>query len=174
MYSERELQAALQGERIEAEELSAEELAAKEFMQVSGIGEAVAMKLACTTELGGVKHRGLASLKAWVCASADNDAAMREYLLESEEIPGVTRKWPAWRARMVPNIMAALTGRGEIEAEDGGEGGGKERVEDLAEGAKENEAPRASAGGTADCCAQGAEGGVGDAGVVMLADATNA
>ena len=55
-----------QGERMEGEEQSAEERAAKEFRTVEGVGEAVGMVLAFTTALGGGRHGGLASLRAWV------------------------------------------------------------------------------------------------------------
>ncbi len=46
---------------------------------------------------------------------------LREYLTSSTELPEATRKWPAWRIRMIPSILAALCSGN---TRDGSNGGG--------------------------------------------------
>ena len=108
LYNERELAAALVGAVVEAEELSPEELAAKEFEHVEGIGEKTAMILSRTTALGGQRHSGLASLKAWVQENTENATALLQFLLTSEEIPEMTRRWVPWSNRIASHIVGQL------------------------------------------------------------------
>jgi len=108
LYNDRELAAALAGEVVEAEELSPDERAAKEIETLEGVGEKTAMILARTTGLGGQRHTGLASLKNWVAESDVNAATLLNFLLTSEEIPEMTRRWPAWSQRISTRIVAQL------------------------------------------------------------------
>jgi hypothetical protein len=121
LYDERELKAALAGERIEAQTLTAEEIAAKDFMTaLKGVGEAVAAALARSTALGGGKHDGVASLRAWVQANErDNARVLQTWLLESEELPVATLRWPAWRMRLVPEIVKQLSADASVDVGGG-------------------------------------------------------
>ena len=40
-----------------------------------------------------------------------NAHALFQYLLASSELPEATRRWPAWRQRLVPKIVLELSGR---------------------------------------------------------------
>ncbi|KAL4448494.1 hypothetical protein ABPG75_005713 [Micractinium tetrahymenae] len=111
LYDEAELRAALQGEQIECSSDSPEELAARDFCTVDGIGEATAIVLARSTALGGSRHGCLESLRGWAGASDKNAHALLDYLTGSEEVPESTRRWPAWRQRLAPRIVLALSGR---------------------------------------------------------------
>ncbi|KAL4438181.1 hypothetical protein ABPG77_010542 [Micractinium sp. CCAP 211/92] len=113
LYNEAELRAALQGERIECSSSSScpEEQAAREFCTVEGIGEATAIVLARSSALGGARHGSLASLQAWAGVSDENALALLSYLTSSEELPESTRRWPAWRQRLAPKVVLALSGR---------------------------------------------------------------
>lgn len=97
MYSESELQAALEGSRAwnevsewnhnrgvwNVEELnmlflqilSPQEKAAQEFMKIEGVGERTAMVLATTTSLGGTQHRDTDGLAKW--AAEDGGAMLK-------------------------------------------------------------------------------------------------
>ena len=109
LYTETEVAAALAGEVVQPEELTAEEVAAREFRQViPGVGEKIAMTLACTCALGGGPHSGVASLRAWVQQSAENATTLLNFLRTSEEIPEATRRWPQWGNRIVGKIIVAL------------------------------------------------------------------
>jgi hypothetical protein len=109
LYSERELDAALQGKTVEAERLSAEEMSAKEFSSLHGVGEGVATALARTDCLGGRRHNGLASLRCWLNEDKmNNQRFFEDFLLHSEEIPAATRRWSAWKSRLVPRIVQQL------------------------------------------------------------------
>jgi hypothetical protein len=66
LYDERELAAALAGERPASGEPSAEERAAAEFARLDGVGEATAVALARTSALGGARHASVDALCAWV------------------------------------------------------------------------------------------------------------
>ncbi|UPR04828.1 hypothetical protein HOP50_18g81730 [Chloropicon primus] len=101
MYSESELQAALEGSRAWNEEK-----AAQEFMKIEGVGERTAMVLATTTSLGGTQHRDRDSLAKW--AAEDGGAMLKRFLLTSEEMPENVLLWPAWPARFVPRILSHL------------------------------------------------------------------
>lgn len=157
LYNERERRAAAVGESVEPEELSTEEKAAKEFQKVQGIGDSVAMVLALTTTFGGMRHISLQSLQTWVRASKENADRMKNFLLTSEELSSATKKWPAWRSRLVPKIMAALCSDnsedGIINAMSDGSGnkesgkknkkaggaGAMAKVDDASGGQKEND-----------------------------------
>lgn len=108
LYSPRELAAALAGEVVEPDVLTPEEAAAKEFQGLEGVGEKTAAVLARTAALGGARQGGVASLRAWVRAAPAHGPEMLTFLLESEEVPAVTRRWPAWRERLAPRLVAAL------------------------------------------------------------------
>ena len=108
LYNERELAAALIGETVQAEELTPEEISAKEFAALDGIGETTAMVLARTEALGGCRHSGVASLRAWVSENEENSAILLKFLLTSEEMPEATRRWPAWTDRIAARIVAIL------------------------------------------------------------------
>jgi hypothetical protein len=142
LYSPQELAAALAGETVGAAAPSQEELAARRFAALPGVGEAAGMALARTVALGGARHAGPEALRRWARAAAENAAALLRFLRDSEELPEATRRWPAWRARMVPTIMAALTGEDPVEEPAGVQGAG---VGDGAEGqgGNENVAPAA-------------------------------
>ncbi|KAG7670928.1 hypothetical protein Ndes2526B_g01307 [Nannochloris sp. 'desiccata'] len=118
LYNERELAAALAGEVVEAEELSPEEQAAKEIEVLEGVGEKTAMILARTTALGGQKHSGIASMKRWVVESDENAATLLNFLLTSEEIPEMTRRWHAWSHRIAARIVGQLLGDKKEAAEE--------------------------------------------------------
>jgi hypothetical protein len=118
LYNQRELAAALAGEVVEAEELSPDERAAKEIETLEGVGEKTAMILARTTALGGQRHSGLASIQKWVVESDENAATMLNFLLSSEEIPEMTRRWPAWSHRIAARIVAQLLGGTKEEAKE--------------------------------------------------------
>ena len=109
LYSDRELEAALQGRTVESERLSLEEVSAKEFSSLHGVGEGVATALARTKSLGGKRHSGIASLRWWLSEDrGKNQCVLENFLLCSGEIPASTRRWPAWRSRLVPRIMEHL------------------------------------------------------------------
>ncbi len=61
---------------------------------------------------GGARHASLASLRAWAGGSEAAAAALAEFLANGAEVPEATRRWPAWRRKWVPRIVAALCGRG--------------------------------------------------------------
>lgn len=69
-----------QGERAMAAEPSPEERCAAELAAVPGIGEETAMALALTRALGGRRHEGLASLRAWARAG-EHAAQLQAFLL---------------------------------------------------------------------------------------------
>ena len=46
-----------------------------------------------------------------------------EFLISNDEMPQATRKWPAWRLRMVPKILAALCSSGSSDIGREGEAG---------------------------------------------------
>jgi hypothetical protein len=167
LYNEKELAAAVAGEVVEAEDLSPEEVAAKEFEDLEGVGEKTAMILARTTALGGSKHTGVASLKAWVQQNDNNNnekanqnaATLLNFLLTSEEIPEMTRRWPAWSHRIAARIVGQLMDTKEsttdeedkVEAKEnatkengGGDGEQQEQQqqEDVAAAVKEVRSPR--------------------------------
>lgn len=110
LYDEATLRAAISGNIPEAspEHLSSEELAAKEFMEIDGIGESVAMALALTCQLGGHRHHCLQSLRSWTLTSAENANSLRNFLLTNEEIPSSMRRWPAWKHRIVNQILNGI------------------------------------------------------------------
>ncbi|KAK9830044.1 hypothetical protein WJX72_009379 [[Myrmecia] bisecta] len=110
LYTPAELEAATQGERLGNAELTSEERAAKEFMEVDGIGETTAMVLALTFALGGRQHTTLQSLKGWA-KEGDNAISLQHFLLHSPEMPEATRRWPAWRHRMVGGRKRQLTAK---------------------------------------------------------------
>ncbi|KAK9804458.1 hypothetical protein WJX73_004005 [Symbiochloris irregularis] len=105
-YTERELQAAFQLTRLPSAAPQPEERAAAEFMTVEGLGAATATALALTLALGGQRHADLASLRTW--AQADQGVGLALFLLTSLEMPESVRRWPAWRHRMVPKIVASI------------------------------------------------------------------
>ncbi|KAK9865407.1 hypothetical protein WJX84_001322, partial [Apatococcus fuscideae] len=96
------------GERPWSIQATAEEAAAKEFMALDGLGEAAAMALSLTKALGGQRHSSLASLTSWVAAEASRLTELQTFFLDSPEMPEATKRWPAWRHRLVPRILAAL------------------------------------------------------------------
>ncbi|KAL4857760.1 hypothetical protein ACK3TF_002179 [Chlorella vulgaris] len=100
-----------QGGMLEQAVACQEEQAAKEFLAVEGVGEATACVLARTTALGGSRHSGPASLRAWANSSEGNSQVLFDYLTGSEEVLESARRWPAWQQRLVPKIVLALTGR---------------------------------------------------------------
>lgn len=118
LYNEATLQAAISGRVPEPspEKLSPEELAAREFMEIEGIGESVAMTIALTCQLGNQRHRCLQSLCEWVQKSSNNAISLREFLLDNEEIPASIRRWPAWKARIVDQILNGVLCWGKREA----------------------------------------------------------
>ncbi|PRW45124.1 hypothetical protein C2E21_6400 [Chlorella sorokiniana] len=138
LYSPAELAAALRGERVVAVEASPEEQAARELCSVEGVGEATAIVLARTTALGGTRHTGLDSLRSWASASDANAQALFDFLTSSCEVPESTRQLPAWRQRLVPRIVLALSGR---QLGSGGEAAA------AAKGAAVSAAQRACSGG---------------------------
>ena len=109
MYNEAELEAAMEGSKAWNEILSPEERAAKEFMEIEGIGETTAMVLACTTALGGSKHKNRTDLAKW--ASIDQGEKLKHFLLHSTELPTSLLRWPAWHAKFVPRIVEDLVHR---------------------------------------------------------------
>lgn len=111
LYSKEELRAVLQGGMLEQALACPVEQAAKEFLALEGVGEATACVLARTTALGGSRHSGPASLRAWASSSEGNSQVLFDYLTGSEEVLESTRRWPAWQQRLVPKIVLALTGR---------------------------------------------------------------
>lgn len=48
------------------------------------------------------------SVTSAVLAAEAHQQKLREFLTCSSEMPEATRKWPAWRLRLVPKIVAAL------------------------------------------------------------------
>ena len=106
MYTESELQAALEGSKAWNDVLSSQEKAAKEFMEVEGIGETAAMVLATTTSLGGKHHKTKKSLAKW--AALDEGEKLKDFLLNSSELPESLLRWPGWRHKFVPRIISAL------------------------------------------------------------------
>lgn len=48
---------------------------------------------------------------SFVPSADDNAQALSDYLTASSELPESTRRWPAWQQRLVPRIVAALSGR---------------------------------------------------------------
>lgn len=132
------------------------ERAARDFMARYGIGEATACVLAHTTALGGEAGRRFASadeLEAWArgagggeegaagaggAGGAGDDTVgwpprarqLLDFLLGSEEFPASTRRWPAWRTRMAPRLVASVCGLGlrkEAEEEAGEKEEGKKK-----------------------------------------------
>lgn len=109
LYSQKELVAALKGETVEPDLISFEEIAARDFANLQGIGDNVARSLALTMSLGGYKHSGVLSLRKWIKEDqGKNVDVLRDFLLQSEEIPLSTRKWSAWKLRFVPKIIEQL------------------------------------------------------------------
>jgi hypothetical protein len=49
-------------------------------------------------------------LKVWVQESNENAATILNFLLSSEEIPEMTRRWPAWSHRIAARIVRQLRG----------------------------------------------------------------
>lgn len=45
-------------------------------------------------------------------AAEAHQEQLREWLTDSPELPETTRKWPAWRKRLVPKVLAALASEG--------------------------------------------------------------
>lgn len=57
----------------------------------------------------------LDELKACASAPGGGEDAVRAFLLESREMPTATLRWPAWRLKVVPDIMAQLSGVDVVE-----------------------------------------------------------
>jgi hypothetical protein len=85
--------------------------------RVDGLGEHAALALARTTKLKlavgadetAAEPRRLASLAELArCAAADGGARVRAFLETDELVSESARRWPAWRARVVPRIVASL------------------------------------------------------------------
>ena len=84
--------------------------------RVDGLGEHAALALARTTKLKYAvgadetrEPRRLASLAELArCAAADGGARVRAFLETDELVSESARRWPAWRARVVPRIVASL------------------------------------------------------------------
>ena len=111
LYSPAELAAAQSGEVAASAAPSAAEKAAAAFADRYGVGDKTAQLLALTRSLGGDRHTGPASLEAWARASGtllDRSQLMLRWLLESEEVPANTRRWPGWRLRIAPRLVAAV------------------------------------------------------------------
>lgn len=70
---------AVQLERACSLQPTPEEIAARDFREIEGIGETVAMALALTQALGGVRHASRASLSTW--AAQDEGVMLRKYLM---------------------------------------------------------------------------------------------
>ena len=115
-YTKREIAACVSGdappERAAGSEL--ESLVFELRARVDGLGEHAAIALARTTTLvrpDGREHAGaraasLAELAA--SAAADGGARLRAFLETDEMVSESARRWPAWRARVVPRIVASL------------------------------------------------------------------
>mgnify|MGYP002861264308 CR=1 FL=1 len=115
-YTKREIAACVSGdappERAAGSEL--ESLVFELRARVDGLGEHAAIALARTTTLvrpDGREHAGaraasLAELAA--SAAADGGARLRAFLETDEMVSEWARRWPAWRARVVPRIVASL------------------------------------------------------------------
>ena len=111
LYSPAELAAAQSGEVAASAAPSAAENAAAAFAERYGVGDKTAQLLALTCALGGDRHTGPASLESWARAPGtllDRSQLMLRWLLESEEVPANTRRWPGWRLRIVPRLVAAV------------------------------------------------------------------
>lgn len=119
LYTAAEFAAASRGERPAAAAPSAEEAAAVQFRDAYGLGEATAMLLALTRALGGERHGSVASLESWGRAAPDRVALLLAWALDSPEIPSSTRRWPGWRQRIAPRLVAAVCGLERGEGADG-------------------------------------------------------
>ncbi len=110
LYTHAELAAARAGggATVASRAPCAAERAAAAFRCVDGLGEATALALAHTRQLGagGARLTSLGDLAS--LARADGGAALTRWLLTSEEMPEATRRWPLWRIALVPRIIAAL------------------------------------------------------------------
>jgi len=123
---------------------SSTERAALDFMSRYRIGEAAACVLAHTTALSGRRFASADELEAWAREKGGGGGGgggekeegdwppraklLLAFLLESEDFPASTRRWPAWRLRMAPRLVAAVCGlaerrSGEEGREEGGGGG---------------------------------------------------
>lgn len=125
LYTGAEMAAACAGGRPGAAAPSAEEAAAAGFRAAYGLGEATAMLLALTRALGGGRHASVASLEAWGRAAPEHAATLLAWALDSPEIPSATRRWPGWRQRIAPRLVAAVCGL-ETEAPAPADAAGKE------------------------------------------------
>lgn len=82
-----------------------------------------------------------------------NAQALFRFLASSSELPETTRRWPAWRQRLVPRIVLALSGRhlGSAPAASGAAGeaaDGRGAAEDASRAAAEGQ-QQADCGGAA-------------------------
>jgi len=109
---------------------AATERAALDFVERYGIGEATACVLAHTSALSGKRFASADELEAWArgggeeehcegAAGADAPGGwpprarrLLGFLLGSEEFPASTRRWPAWRLRAAPRLVASVCGLG--------------------------------------------------------------
>lgn len=120
LYTAEELRACRAGGVVASEEMSVTERCVAELCTLEGVGEKTAIALASTASLSRVLgiHKGdegegrritsLNDLRACVNAPGGGLDAVRAFLLESPEMPAITLRWPAWRARVVPKIISQL------------------------------------------------------------------
>ena len=120
-YTKRELAACVSGDPGARESgtpgSDLETLVLELRARVDGLGEHAALALARTTKLKlavgadetAAEPRRLASLAELArCAAADGGARVRAFLETDELVSESARRWPAWRARVVPRIVASL------------------------------------------------------------------
>lgn len=97
------------------------------------------------------------------CGAEENARALSAYLAGSEEVPESTRRWPAWRQRLVPKIVLAVSGRwlGSGAPPGAAEGAGKRSIEGggvafaVAQRAGSGPSEEPAAGGEQEAAAHG-------------------
>ena len=118
LYTAEELAACVSGGTVPSapgEHSALERVVAELERAVEGMGANAAIALASSEDLSrlvdpeGSEPRRLASAGEVRAAAAKDPEAIREVLCGSKMLPAATLAWPAWRARIVPKIIAALT-----------------------------------------------------------------
>ena len=119
LYTAEELAACVSGGTVPSvtgEHSALERVVAELERTVEGMGANAAIALASSEDLSrlfdpeGSEPRRLVSAGEVRAAAAKDPEAVREVLCGSKMLPAATLAWPAWRARIVPKIIAALTG----------------------------------------------------------------
>ena len=154
-YTRSELAACVSGDALPASAGDAgsdlETLVFELRARVDGLGEHAAIALARTTKLVGeageaeprAPRRAASLSELAACAAADDGARVRAFLETDELVSESARRWPAWRARVVPRIVASLLAiAGEAAIGEPGESPAKSRRREDASDAPARETKR--------------------------------